>query len=232
MPTASPAIEERAVSVAPSASVYARLAARERAGAGVVFALGNPDLGSPRLALPAAEREVQGLKALYTEAEVYVRAEAAKERMLTRSPHSRLVHVAADAEVDEIDPLYSVIRHAQAGKASGNLEAHEVYRLDLAGAALVAPSACETGLGKVSRGDEMWGFTRSFLAAGAPALLVSPWAVDDESTARLMGRFHTEVKGGAEARAARRAAQLDVARAGCTAHPFFCAGFILVGDGR
>ncbi len=225
-------IEERVVSVAPSASVFARLAARERPGATNVLALGNPDLGTRRLALPAAEREVERIKALYAEAEVYVRADATKERMLTRAPQSQMVHVAAHAEVDEIDPLYSAIHLAHLGKGSGNLEAHEVYRLDLGGTALVALSACETGLGKVSRGDELWGFTRSFLSAGASALLVSLWEVDDESTARIMGRFYAEVKGGAGAGAALRAAQLEVLRDAPTRHPFFWAPFILVGDGR
>ena len=225
-------VEERPISVAPSASVYARLATRERGTAAHVLALGNPDLGSARLALPAAEREVEEIRTLYAGAEVYVRADATKERMLTRAPQSQVVHVAAHAEVDEIDPLYSVIHLAHAGKGSGNLEAHEVYRLDLGGATLVALSACETGLGKISRGDEMWGFTRSFLSAGAPALLVSLWEVDDASTAKIMRTFYGEMKGGAATRAALRTAQLEVLRDTRTAHPFFWAPFILVGDGR
>jgi len=41
------------------------------------------------------------------------------------------LHVGAHAEVDEIDPLYSVIRLSRTEKVAGELEAHEIYRVDL-----------------------------------------------------------------------------------------------------
>ena len=94
-------------------------------------------------------------------------------------------------------------------------------------------SACESGLGKVSWGDEIWGFTRSFLSAGAPALLVSLWSVADESTERLMTRFYQHLGGQLDARKfALRLAQLDVMREPKFSHPFFWAPFDLVGNWR
>jgi len=224
-------IEERPLSYAPSASSAVRLLARQQGPRRRVLALGNPDLGTPRLALPGAQRETERIKAFFPEAEIYVRQDATKERLLARAPQSDLVHIAAHAEVDEVDPLYSVIRLARTEKGPGDLEAHEVYRLDLTRTRLVSLSACDTGLGRVSRGDELWGFTRSFLSAGTPALLVSLWPVEDESTARLMGRFYEELRSGSAGRALRLA-QLEVLRTPATSHPFFWAPFILVGDWR
>lgn len=224
-------IEERPISYAPSASAFVGLLTRNQGQRHQVLAVGNPDLGTPKLALPGAQREVERIKTLFPNAEVYVRQDATKERVLARAPQSDLVHLAAHAEVDEIDPLYSVIRLAPTEKMPGDLEAHEVYRINLTRTGLVSLSACDTGLGRVSRGDELWGFTRAFLGAGTPALLVSLWPVEDESTARLMGRFYEELRQSAANRALR-AAQLEVLRTPQTSHPFFWAPFILVGDWR
>jgi len=125
---------------------------------------------------------------------------------------------------------------AASEKVAGDLEAHEIYRLDLRRVGLVTLSACDTGRGLVSRGDEIWGFTRSFLGAGAPALVVSLWPVEDQATEQLMGRFYTSLRGGGASRGvtreALRAAQLELLREARTAHPFFWAPFVLVGDWR
>jgi len=111
------------------------------------------------------------------------------------------------------------------------LEAHEVYELDLSRAGLVALSACSTGLGHVSRGDELWGFTRSFLAAGSRTLLVSLWPVEDEATARLMARFYVRL-GEDGVRGALRRAQLELLADPHTRDPFFWAAFNAIGDWR
>jgi CHAT domain-containing protein len=224
-------LEERALSYAPSASVLAYLlgrAARERTR---VVALGNPDLGAARLALPGAQREAETIKALYTNAEIYLQKDATKERLLARAPESQLLHVGAHAEVDEIDPLYSVIRLARSEKLAGELEAHEIYRVNLSRSAIVALSACETGLGRITRGDEPWGFTRPVLSAGAPAMLVSLWEVEDAATARTMARVYKDLPG-TSARDALRAAQREVLGDPRTSQPFFWAPFVLVGDWR
>jgi len=225
-------LEERAVSYAPSASVLAYLVGRPARERTRVLALGNPDLGAARLALPGAQREAETIKTLYSDkAEIYLQKDATKERLLARAPETQLLHVGAHAEVDEVDPLYSVIRLARSEKISGELEAHEIYRVNLNHSAIVALSACETGLGRITRGDEPWGFTRPVLSAGAPAMLVSLWEVEDAATARTMARFYKDLPG-TSARDALRAAQREVLSDPRTSQPFFWAPFVLVGDWR
>jgi CHAT domain-containing protein len=224
-------IEERGLSYAPSANVLGSLLAKDRVARRAILALGNPDVGSRRLALPGAEQEVQQIKALFPEAEVYVRRDASKAKLLVRAPLNELVHVGAHASVDEVDPLYSVIQLAGTDTQSGELEAHEVYEMDLSKAGLVTLSACETGLGRVSRGDEVWGFTRSFFAAGSRSLVVSLWPVGDASTSRLMQKFYEGLRSDS-AQQALRAAQLDILHSPEYSHPFFWAPFNIVGDWR
>ena len=93
-------------------------------------------------------------------------------------------------------------------------------------------SAGESGLGKIANGDEIQGFTRAFLSAGASALFVSLWPVADESTEQLMTRLYTDLASGKEAALALQAAQVSVLKQPRFAHPFFWAPFDLVGNGR
>ncbi len=58
---------------------------------------------------------------------------------------------------------------------------------------LVSLSACETALGKVATGDDVVGFTRGFLYAGARSLLSSLWQVDDKATHDLMVAFYSNL---------------------------------------
>ena len=104
--------------------------------------------------------------------------------------------------------------------------------MKLGGTELVVLSACETGLGNVSRGDEVWGFTRSFLSAGAPALLVSLWEVSDEATEMLMKRFYGDLTKGIGRREALRNASLAVLSDARFSSPVYWSAFNLVGDMR
>jgi CHAT domain-containing protein len=222
-------IEERAISYAPSASVLDYLLSNKNGNRLSILALGNPDLGSLRLSLPGAEREVVQIKALFPGAEVFIGKEASKDRLVTKAPQSDVVHVGAHADLDEIDPLYSTIRLAGTDGHTGDLEAHEVYAMSLSRVSLVTLSACSTGLGKVSRGDELWGFTRTFFAAGARSIMVSLWAVEDVSTSILMEKFYGRLRE-ADSQQALRGAQLDVLRDDPKfSHPFYWAPFNLVG---
>src|SRR6266850_1616618 len=73
----------------------------------------------------------------------------------------------------------------------GFLRLHDIYNLKL-GADLVVLSACNTALGKEIKGEGLLGLTRGFMYAGAPRVVASLWAVDDEITAELMKRFYRE----------------------------------------
>ena len=64
----------------------------------------------------------------------------------------------------------------------------EIFGMELK-ANLVVLSGCETGLGKLSTGDELVGLTRAFIYAGTPSVVASLWSVDDSSTAHLMSEF-------------------------------------------
>src|SRR5262249_60065616 len=71
----------------------------------------------------------------------------------------------------------------------------------------------------------------AFLTAGVPAVVATLWAVDDRTTARLMSHFYDALQRGEDAAAALSEAQRALRRSPDTRHPFYWAGFTLVGDG-
>lgn len=92
---------------------------------------------------------------------------------------------------------------------------------------LVTLSACESGLSRVRRGDELIGLIRAFLYAGAPALVCTLWRVDERSTLMLMERFYRGVQAGTGFAEALRQAQLYLRRQPAFADPYYWAPFVL-----
>lgn len=224
-------IQRNPLAVVPSASLAVQLARRTYRTTGKLVAFGNP-ANSAREDLPGAEREVQLISNLYSDKRVFFQRDASKSRFREVAGGGRVLHVAAHAEVDNLDPLHSRILLAAEGNDPGFLEAREVYGVDLKDVSLVTLSACESGLGRIARGDEILGFTRSFLTAGASGLVVSLWPVSDDSTELLMTTLYGELARGTEAIDAMRRAQIAVLSQKKFTHPFFWAPFNLIGDWR
>lgn len=72
----------------------------------------------------------------------------------------------------------------------GILTAYEISQLDLSNTKLVVLSACETARGKIFPVDGVFGLQRAFKQAGAGAILMSLWKVDDGVTAIFMEHFY------------------------------------------
>ena len=102
----------------------------------------------------------------------------------------------------------------------------DAYALRL-NCSLVTLSACETGLSALMPGDDLVGLARGFFMAGAPALVVSLWMVDDAATAKFMGVFYRHLLAGLRPAAALREAQCILLTT--HPHPFYWAPFVLLG---
>ena len=224
-------IETHAVSVAPSMSIAVQLAQRSPRVSASLTAFGNPRI-EDKYDLPGAETEVKEIARLFPGSNVYMGATATKTQFREAAARNPLMHVAAHAEADQIDPLYSRILLANEGGKQNFLEAHEILGLPMQGNALVTLSACESGLGKIAQGDEVLGFTRSFLSAGTSSLISSLWPVSDDATEVLMSTLYAELAKGRDIQRAMQAGQLAVLKDPKMSHPFFWAPFNLIGNWR
>jgi CHAT domain-containing protein len=184
---------------------------------------------------PFAARQVSALASLYGPARsaIHLGAEAREDVFKSEAPRHAILHLAAHGVLDESSPLYSHVVLAPGGGGSsrdGLLEAWEMMDLRL-DADLVILSACETGRGRIAPGEGVVGTMWAALVAGSQALLASQWKVESESTTALMTAFHRGLaRGGATKADSLRRASLDLLRSPRYAHPFYWAGFILVGN--
>jgi len=121
-------------------------------------------------------------------------------------------------------------------QSDGFLTMLEVYEMRIP-ADLVTLSACETARGRVVSAEGVVGFTRAFMLAGAPRVIVSLWKVDDEATRALMKEFYRlwnpkGGRGGIPAAEALRKAQKHLRSQEKWAHPYYWAAWQLWGRGE
>ena len=195
--------ERNPVCYTPSASVmrYCRAKRRPDSGRSLVFA----DSRATR-PLSHARDQAFAIAARYG-AELHTGAATTRdlvEKRLT-GEHLDVLHFACHGEFDQADPMRSGVLLA----GDDRLTAADLLRLPV-NANLVTLSACESGVSAQRPGNELMGLTRALVYAGASAVLVSLWSVDEISTNLLMQYFYRALYDGAGKAAALRRAMLHV----------------------
>lgn len=253
-------VEDHAIAYAPSLTVLRetrRLASGHPPRARrTLLALGNPVIGPvaatdrPRTMsaegaftpLPEAERQVERLRAIYGKASTVYVGDAAREARAKRDANDYAVlHLATHGVLDDGNPLYSYVVLAPDPRDAGDdgvLEAREIMNLRL-GSDLVVLSACESARGTFGRGEGVIGMSWALFVAGVPATVVSQWKVDAASTSDLMVAFHRQWRGMSGGRDAVHAKAVALQRASRAVladaryrHPYYWAGFVVMGDAR
>jgi CHAT domain-containing protein/Tol biopolymer transport system component/predicted negative regulator of RcsB-dependent stress response len=196
----------------------------------VVTAFGNPDLGDKAYDLSYAEKEILSLERSFPQLTAFTRQEASEEQVKQWVGNENILHFACHATYEPEAPLFSSLLLRATDGEDGRLEAQEIFGLRL-NCNLVTLSACETGLGSITQGDEIIGLSRSFIYAGTPSILTSLWKVDDLATAVMMKRFYRYLAAGSTRAEALRQAQL-VVRNLVNPHPSAWAAFYITGDYR
>jgi hypothetical protein len=221
-------IEAHPIGYVPSASVLKFVFQNRKQRAAGVLAPGNPELGSDQLALPFAEQEVSDIQKVFSGATVLTGTLASEANFKKNAAGYGILHIASHGEFNPDEPLLSCLRLAPGGGEDGRLETREIFNLDL-DAYLVTLSACNTALGKMSSGDELMGLTRAFVYAGTPSILGTFWSVSDESTRMLMKQFYSNLNK-MDKLAAMQQAQLSMLKDRRFHHPYYWAGFQVIGD--
>lgn len=168
----------------------------------------------------------------------------ASERQLRAmvSEQPGILHLATHGLVDERRgslfaslALTPPVDEAMSLDNDGFLQLHELYELHLPHTELAVLSACATNVGESVEGEGVFALSRGFLVAGARRVVASQWAVDDASTAVLMGAFFEAI-----ARAEHAGQPVDYARALRDARrlvradepwsaPYYWAPFVMIG---
>lgn len=153
----------------------------------------------------------------------WLQEEAARRNAL-ETPPRQVLHIAAHGQYRIDRPELSYLHLADGALYTDELMNHDL-RYEL-----VTLSACETGRGHVTAGDEVIGIGRGLFFAGTRAIIASLWRVNDALTAELMNTLYRCLAEGASKAAALREAQLALLRAYPGLHPAFWGAFELIGN--
>lgn len=177
----------------------------------------------------------------------FLAAQATEENFRKNGSKYNILHLAMHAYTHDEEPLYSglVFSKSVSGEdqglrslngsvrdlQEGILYTHELYNLNI-DAALVVLSACNTGQGKLAKGEGILSLARAFKYAGCPNIVMSLWQVDDRATKKIMESFFGHIQEGMGKDEALRQAKLAYLRQTKDNLPFYWAPFVLIGDAQ
>lgn len=186
--------------------------------------------------LPGAKAETEAIEKLIG-GQFFRNGAASRDNFLQRAGQFRIIHMAGHADSDDREPALSHLSFTcENGQADGAncLFINDLQQIALR-AELAVLSACETGTGKLHRGEGVYSLARGFALAGVSATLMSLWRLSDESTPELMSVFYQKIKDGQRKDDALQAAKLDWLTgpsAMLCKHPYFWAGVVANGNMR
>jgi len=178
----------------------------------------------------------QELKEIWTvcrrRGEIYLYQNASEENFKKNIKGHKYVHIATHGFINSENPKLSNLAFSQPqnrnAKEDGILFSGETYNLNL-DADLLVLSACQTGTGKLVKGEGLMALTRGFLYSGAHNIIASLWKVYDQHTSLLMVEMYRQIAAGKNYAAALREAKLKMIANPETAAPQSWAGFVLIG---
>lgn len=157
----------------------------------------------------------------------FIREASTKDNFLENNQEFSVLHLAMHAEINHNNSAYNKLIFAD-----GDLTSSEIYTSN-SKANLAVLSACNTGSGKLEKGEGVMSMARAFHFSGIPAVVMSLWKVPDYETKTLMIDFYKQLKKGKSKSEALRLAKLDYLKSTSDKqlrHPYFWSGFVISGN--
>jgi CHAT domain-containing protein/tetratricopeptide (TPR) repeat protein len=168
----------------------------------------SDSFGTRLSVLPASKEETSNLQG-----KIFTDSSALKNNFLSSANHYGIIHLATHASVDNEMPLRSFIAFYPVSGSNPDdckLYAQEIYNLKLDSTQLVILSACETGAGKLVKGEGLMSLSRAFAYAGCPNIITSLWKAEDKTTAFITQKLHYYLDKGYSKDKALQQAKLDL----------------------
>ncbi len=162
----------------------------------------------------------------------YLHLEASKQQFQNQAANYKYVHIAAHAfsqshfGQEEAHTLDGIVFSSQKNGASSVLTMAEIYNLTLR-ADLVVLSCCDSGIGKVAKGEGVMAINRGFLYAGAKNVIYTLFKVYDQQSAELMQYLYEEILEGKSYGEALQAAKFKMIAQNLA--PKYWSGFVHIG---
>lgn len=185
--------------------------------------------------LPGVQKEVDAI-ANTIKTTIYRKEEATEQNFRENAKDYNILHLAMHAYINDSLPAFSRLAFSpMEGETDLNkdgwLNTTDIYNLDL-NAQLAVLSACNTGTGKLKKGEGILSLARGFLYAGCPSIIMSLWEVEDASGTQIMTSFYEYLKKGKSKDEALRLAKIKYLENSNSrlAHPHYWMSFKSIGD--
>lgn len=181
--------------------------------------------------IPMARKEVQEASHIFS-GKAFLGEEASKGHFLNHAHEFQILHLAMHSVYQEKEQESQLIFSQDSSVGDPILSMTELYSLRLP-ADLVVLSACNSGWGKIAKGEGVMSLARAFAFAGCRSQVFSLWKVDDFASSQMMLDFMASVEAGKPLNQAMQAAQLNYIRQAPSspyAHPYFWATFDVIGQ--
>ena len=183
--------------------------------------------------LPGAKDEVKGISR-FIQSDSFVDTLAQENTFKEKASGFDILHLAMHTIINDSLPMFSKLVFSKPDKKSaddGYLNTYEIYNMKL-DARLAVLSACETGTGKLQKGEGVMSMARGFIYAGCPSIVMTLWQVEDKSGVKIMEDFYYYLSKGKRKDVALRMAKLKHLENSdpLTAHPHFWLGYVSIGN--
>jgi len=177
--------------------------------------------------------EVERIGTFY-ETETVLEKQATLTNFMSAASQFNILHLATHASANDEYPDYSYLAFTE---TKDSTESNILYIKDLYNTSLradmVTLSACQTGIGKLQKGQGMLSLSKGFYYAGAKSLVNTLWKINDKSTVPLMEYFYEGLsKGYSKSEALRKAKlkYLETTDDDLLKHPYYWGAFVVSGD--
>ncbi len=185
------------------------------------------------LPIPAVDQEIEAI-GNHVSMDKFMDSLAQEKTFKRLAPDYDILHLAMHTIINDTLPMFSRLAFSSPNAGDyedGWLNTNEIYTMDLK-ARMAVLSACNTGSGKLQKGEGVMSLARGFLYAGCPSIVMTLWEVEDESGANIMGNFYKLLSKGKGKNEALRLAKLEHIKNAdpLKAHPHYWLGYVAVGN--
>lgn len=175
--------------------------------------------------------EVEGISAFF-KVGILSDTSATLQNFMAKAADYGMIHLATHASANDEFPDYSYMAFTGRSDKDNILYIKDLYNTSL-NADMVTLSACQTGIGKLQKGQGMMSLSKGFYYAGAKSLVNTLWKINDKSTVPLMAFFYEELSEGKSKSEALRHAKLrylETTDDELLKHPYYWAAFTVSGN--
>jgi len=177
-------------------------------------------------ALNHSIKEAEAIEA-NMDATLFMHDQASVSNVITNAPKYNILHLSTHATSG------TFTNPARIEFYDKSMPLNELYGLNL-NTELVVLSACETGVGRLQKGEGALSIARGFQYAGAKRLLFSLWRINDLSTSQIMRSFYKNYSGSSSGVLSNHNSKISYlnndAISNIKKSPYYWSAFVYYGD--